>query len=66
MKKRHIFMIVIPILVGNVISNWFFLSHKKEADVKSALFSGVVLTILGVVYSTFQTLFIVRSRSKSN
>ncbi|WP_417900419.1 hypothetical protein ABN702_09290 [Bacillus haimaensis] len=66
MKTKHILLIVIPVLLGNVISNWFFVTHKKEADFKSALFSGVVLTILGVLYSTFQTLFIVRSRTNSN
>lgn len=66
MKAKHILLIVIPVLLGNVISNWFFITHKKEEDYKIALFSGVVLTILGVLYSTIQTLFIVRSRPKSN
>jgi ABC-type uncharacterized transport system permease subunit len=46
------------------ISHAYFTHYSQEKERKRGLYSGIVLTILGLGYSTFQTLFIIKSSKK--
>jgi len=51
-------------MVFCTISHAYFTHFIQEKARKRGLYSGIVLTLLGLGYSTFQTLFIVKSLKK--
>jgi putative effector of murein hydrolase len=46
------------------LSHAYFTHYSQEKERKRGLYSGIVLTIAGLGYSTFQTLFIVKTLKK--
>ncbi|MEK4671635.1 MULTISPECIES: hypothetical protein [Terrabacteria group] len=57
-------LLTIGIMIFCTISNAYFTHYIQEKARKRGLYSGIVLTILGLGYSTFQTLFIIKMQKK--
>lgn len=46
------------------LSHAYFTHYSQEKERKRGLYSGIILTIAGLGYSTFQTLFIIKTLKK--
>lgn len=55
---------MIACMVFCTISHAYFTHYTLERARKRVLYSGIILTIAGLGYSTFQTLFIVKTLAK--
>ena len=65
MIMRYITTIITPtIAIIVIISNWSFTKYNLKVQGKRGLISGLILTIAGLGYSTFQTLFIIKAIKK--
>ena len=66
MIMRYITTVITPIImITVVVSNWIFTNYNQSIEKKRGLISGIILTVAGLAYSTFQTLFIIKTIKKA-
>lgn len=66
MIMRYITTVITPIImITVVVSNWIFTNYNQSIEKKRGLISGIILTVTGLAYSTFQTLFIIKTIKKA-
>ncbi|MFT4413172.1 hypothetical protein ACLM5H_04850 [Fredinandcohnia humi] len=60
--KNPFFLILM--MISCTLSNAYFTHYSQERERKRGLISGIILTVAGLGYSTFQTMFIIRKVTK--
>jgi hypothetical protein len=51
---------LIPVLIICTVANMGSTKYELKKQKKSAITSGIILTLAGLIYSTFQTQFIIK------
>ncbi|MCA1031195.1 hypothetical protein LCL95_09185 [Bacillus timonensis] len=57
-------IILIPAMILCTVAHYLFTRYTLKKQKQASLISGVILTILGIIYSTIQTQYIVNRLPK--